>query len=178
MIHSRVPPDVGPPQPGTTPAEGAPTSLAELIRLHGALEAELDAATVRRGQIARSVYLRTDAATPPPLSLQVFRERRSLAADALKPGMALFARRFVSRLDERAAAALQEIERRSQELHGQMAVAEEEILSRRPANPAEAIAKLHFIAACLIDSQELEQDYFAYLVGECAEVLEAGEHQP
>ena len=70
------------------------------------------------------------------------------------------------------AAALSGFDLRLARLGGDCARLEAEILEQRPESGREAVAKLQLLTACLIDGQELELGHFAYLVAECADVLE------
>lgn len=149
------------------------SSIADLVRLHGRLEFEYDEAICQRDRLTRDICLSNEE----PLRIsemtpQIFRERHSLAIQAVPAGRPNTARRFMAKLDSKAVEAYRDMELRVRHLQDRMSEVEREILERRPATRSGAICKLRFISACLIDTVELDQDYFAYLVEECAEVLD------
>ncbi len=167
-VHHTFQTPVGAPLAGNR----RPAQLSTLVRRHAALEAGCATALARRDQLSKAVCARaTPASRLTDLSLADFRERRSLVAGAIHAGLATSARDFVARLTARETRELQLIERRLARLQYRLQETEREILERRPATVEGAVAKLRFISACLIDSQDLDQDHFAYLVEECAEVL-------
>lgn len=72
---------------------------------------------------------------------------------------------------------LQELDDDLRFLQLQLSRLEEEILDAVPANAANAVAKLKFIATLLIGGTDVERGHFAYLVQECAEIC-AEDMQP
>lgn len=73
-----------------------------------------------------------------------------------------------------ASEDLEEIEQSEvlvQLLQFQMKEVEHKILDHVPVGLSETVAKLQFIASLLIEGSEMDTDYFAYQVEECARVL-------
>lgn len=67
---------------------------------------------------------------------------------------------------------LEEHEAKISLLRYHLQVLEQRILELRPPDADNALKKLKFISALVIDGKEFDMDYFAYLIQECAETCE------
>jgi hypothetical protein len=96
---------------------------------------------------------------------------RSVVPDGL-PGVP---RRFVAKACRLDVADMEFLDRQISLCRDQMAALETAILDRAPVSGREAVAKLKFMSALMLDGGDIATDYFAYLVEECAFALGDGQ---
>jgi len=104
-----------------------------------------------------------------------FAEYRNLLRKAQKlvpNGLPNSNRRFVINTEPAELEEVEELEQTITMYKFHMGCVERDILESVPRDALESLAKLRFVAYLLLDGHEIEQDYFAYLVEECALIAE------
>lgn len=80
---------------------------------------------------------------------------------------------FVYRADTDELDALHALETQLRRIDSQCELLVEKILDEVPTSAQQALAKLKIMTSFMLDSECLEIDYFACLVAECAQMMEA-----
>ena len=101
-----------------------------------------------------------------------FREMADMAARVLPSGFPISTKRFILNACSAEFEDIEGIESEIRLLKSQMADLERKIMNATPDNIIEATRKLKFMVAMMLDGTEIEQDYFAYLVEECADIID------
>lgn len=105
-----------------------------------------------------------------------FSEYRKIAAMAnthVGPMMPMATLRFISQAGSAEVDEIEALEIEIQEHRKMMQQLEDIILEQTPAFSYEATAKLKFMTGLMLDGGEIEVDLFAYIVAECAQVIDS-----
>ena len=105
------------------------------------------------------------------MSFSDFKNLNRLARDIAPGRLPNAMRRTVVYGNRSAFSQLEVLERQIEGYQFEMRELEQKILDEPPCSPAEAIAKLKFISSLILDGAEIDIDYFAYTVEECAYIL-------
>lgn len=176
---------------GIVRGTGATTSIADHIRAYERLEGMCDDAITRQETLSRSVLGRL--ALAPALSdqgsdlacalsaegsrlttrpFEEFRGAVDLAQKCIRNALPMATRRFIENLDRSEVVAIETLESEVARLRAEMRRQEEHILQCLPQCLEDVSAKLKFVVSLMLDGQEIETEYFAYLVEECADVMD------
>ena len=101
-----------------------------------------------------------------------FRDMADMAARVVPGGFPISTKRFILNVCSAEFEDIEVIETEIRLLKSQMADLERKIMNATPDNIIEATRKLKFMVAMMLDGTEIEQDYFAYLVEECADIID------
>lgn len=104
-----------------------------------------------------------------------FSEYRKIAAMAntrVGPQMPMATMRFISQAGRSEIDMIEDLEAEVIELRRLMTEIEALVLENVPRSAEDATAKLTFMTGLMLDGGEIEFDYFAYIVAECAEVID------
>ena len=171
---------------GIVRGTGATQSISDLIRMFEALEKQCDDALTRQERLSRAVFagltlqrMSEDAAATGPDSGRMtgrpfgeFRGAVELAQKCIRNALPLTTRRFIENLDRPGGAEIEILEAEVTRLQSEMRMLETQILQYLPQCLEDVSAKLKFVVSLMLDGQEIETDYFAFLVEECAEVMD------
>jgi hypothetical protein len=171
---------------GIVRGTGATQSISDMIRMFEALEKQCDDALTRQERLSRAVFagltlqrMSEDAAATGPDSGRMtgrpfgeFRGAVELAQKCIRNALPLTTRRFIENLDRPGGAEIEILEAEVTRLQSEMRMLETQILQYLPQCLEDVSAKLKFVVSLMLDGQEIETDYFAFLVEECAEVMD------
>lgn len=101
-----------------------------------------------------------------------FREMADMAARVVPSGFPISTKRFILNACSAEFEEIEVIENEIRLLKSQMADLERKIMNATPENIIEATRKLKFMVSMMLDGTEIDQDYFAYLVEECADIID------
>ena len=172
---------------GLVRGTGATQSISDLIRALEALEKQCDDALTRQDRLSRAVFagltlrrmseVTAETAPHAPDSGRMtgrpfgeFRGAVEIARKCIRNALPLTTRRFIENLDRPEGSEIGILEAEIARLQSEMRVLETQILQYLPQCLEDVSAKLKFVVSLMLDSQEIETDYFAFLVDECAEV--------
>lgn len=176
---------------GIVRGTGDAKSISDHIRVYELLERQWDEAMARQESLSRSVFGRPsplqpdddqgdDASRPAPTGatrmaarpFEEFRGAVELAQKCIRNALPLTTRRFIENLDRSEVAEVETRERQIARLEVEMRAQEEHILNYLPLSLEDVSAKLKFLVSLMLNGPEIETDYFAFLVEECAEVMD------
>ena len=167
-------------------------TLAELIARHNYMEKLCEDALTEQDELARSFYsansgmshsdlveiktgqfeLRNQLSIS-DLAFDDFKQMNQLAKQVVPQGLPNASRRFMVNACTPEFAQIEYLEETIKIYRFRMSTIEQEILESIPASKGEAVAKLKFMANLMVDGGDIEIDYFAYLVDECACIVGA-----
>lgn len=101
-----------------------------------------------------------------------FRYLVQQAQSIVPSGLPNTRRRFLTNASAHKFDDLETVDAEVKLLKYEMGILEQKIFDYTPCSTLEAAGKLRFIANILVEGGSVEVDYFAYLVDECAEVVE------
>lgn len=101
-----------------------------------------------------------------------FRKMAELANKVVKKQMPMATKRFMSQAGRYEIDQIEQLEANITILRQHMRNVELQIMNHTPRSGLDVALKLKFLAALMLDGGEVEMDYFAYLIEECAEILE------
>ena len=174
---------------GIVRGTGATQSISDQIRIFEALEIQCDAALTRQERLSRAVFAgqplrrmvedhdRTGPQAPESGRMTgrpfgEFRGAVELAQKCIRNALPLTTRRFIENLDRPEGAEIEILDAEIVRLQTEMRVLESRILQFLPQSLEDVSAKLKFVVSLMLDGQEIETEYFAFLVEECAEVMD------
>jgi hypothetical protein len=174
---------------GIVRGTGATQSMSDMIRMFEALETQCDEALTRQERLSRAVFagrtlprLSEDAAATAPHAPDAgrmtgrpfgeFRGAVELAQKCIRNALPLTTRRFIENLDRPEGSEIESLEAEITRLQSEMRILEIQILQYLPQCLEDISAKLKFVVSLMLDGQEIETEYFAFLVEECAEVMD------
>jgi hypothetical protein len=175
---------------GLVRGTGATQSISDLIRAFEALEKQFDDALTRQDRLSRAVFtdltlrrMSEDTAETAPHAagsgrmtgrpFGEFRGAVEIARKCIRNALPLTTRRFIENLDRPEGSEIGILEAEIARLQSEMRVLETQILQYLPQCLEDVSAKLKFVVSLMLDSQEIDTDYFAFLVEECAEVMDS-----
>ncbi len=123
------------------------------------------------GTVADDSWPKMPLVTPKIRTRSEFQRRAAVARHFRLPQKVLTGSNFVEGVRPDELDRLEALDLELAVTKMQLAGVEWEITERVPESKDEAVAKLRFISALLIDNGEIEVDHFAYLVRECADVM-------
>ncbi|MBW7921573.1 MAG: hypothetical protein H3C51_05665 [Rubellimicrobium sp.] len=100
-----------------------------------------------------------------------FRHLYRLAEKLVPDGLPNANRRFTINACSLDFIEIDDLENTIMAHQSRMNLVEQEILDTPPLTPVAAVEKLKFMSVLMLDNHNLEVDYFAYLVEECAHVI-------
>jgi hypothetical protein len=151
-------------------------TVATLIAQYEKVEGLCEKAIERQEGLARQIYAepaRGDDPAPSEIGFGEFRQMHALARKVVPGGLPNASRRFVMKARAPGVVEIEELEETIRLCRGRMTAIEQDILNLAPASVEDATAKLKFMASLMLDGGNLEVDFFAYLVEECAFVIAA-----
>lgn len=174
---------------GIVRGTGATQSISDQIRIFEALEIQCDSALTRQERLSRAVFAgqplrrmvedhdRTGPQAPESGRMTgrpfgEFRGAVELAQKCIRNALPLTTRRFIENLDRPEGAEIEILDAEIARLQTEMRVLESRILQFLPQSLEDVSAKLKFVVSLMLDGQEIETEYFAFLVEECAEVMD------
>lgn len=176
---------------GIVRGTGATASLSDLIRTYARLEQQWDEAITRQDALHRSLQGRqardmqpanvahlpmrsvsADAGRLTARPYEEFRDAVELAQKCIRNALPLTTRRFIENLDRPEISELEALDRQITRLKAEMHAQEAQILEFLPQSLEDVSAKLKFVVSVMLDGQPVENDYIAFLVDECAEVMD------
>jgi hypothetical protein len=113
------------------------------------------------------------SANPPGFS--DFRRAMSILHREGQVSRPVTGRRIAGNLSRRDADRIEALEAAAARALDRLAAIEAAVLETPPASTVEAVAKLRFLSALLLTGGSLEIDYFAWLVDECAQAIQASD---
>lgn len=138
-------------------------------RMRGSIDKTGDADTLV--QMSADPLIRTSLnATDLPFS--EYRKIAALAVDRIGKQMPMATMRFINQAGNSEVDTIEDLEAEIMELRRLMRNIEEMILEQTPLSARDATTKLKFMTGLMLDGGEIEIDLFAYVVAECAEVIE------
>jgi hypothetical protein len=165
-------------QPGPVDEGAVPQTVANLVALYDEIEQLCESAISRQEGLARQLYaVRPDApsaCTAPAISdldFDDFRHKHALAAKVVPGGLLNASRRFMMTAHAPCLVEIEDLEEAIRLLRCRMGVVEQDILNLTPGSALDAATKLKFMASLMLDGGNLDVDYFAYLVEECAFIV-------
>jgi hypothetical protein len=106
------------------------------------------------------------------LPFSEYRRIAALANTRVGPQMPMATMRFISQAGRSEIDVIEDLEAEITELRRLMTEVEALILENVPRSAEDATSKLKFMTGLMLDGGEIEFDYFAYIVAECAEVID------
>lgn len=165
-------------QPLAEPA--LPQTVAALVARYEEVEALCEKAIESQERLARQIYAQHSEGPPSgrtaaisDIAFAEFRQMHALARKLVPVGLPNASRRFVTKAGAPGLVEIEDMEETIRQYRCRMSVIEQEILNLAPASVQDAAAKLTFMACLMLDGGNLEVDFFAYLVEECAFVIAA-----
>jgi hypothetical protein len=167
----------------------------DLISRHTHMEKLCEQALTEQDALARSYYSRDPSVSRPSddlvevksgemeprnsmsisdIAYDNYRELKRLAQTVVPPGLPNASKRFVINACTPEFVDLELLEESIKIFRFRMSSIEQEILDHVARSAREAVAKLKFMSGLLLDGGEIEIDYFAYLVEECADIIDDG----
>jgi len=174
---------------GIVRGTGASRSISDLIRTFETLEHHCDDALTRQARLSRAIFagltlrrLSEDVAETAPHAPDAgrmtgrpfgeFRGAVELAQKCIRNALPLTTRRFIENLERPEGSEIERLEAEITRLQSEMRTLENQILQYLPQCLEDVSAKLKFVVSLMLDGQEIETEYFAFLVEECAEVMD------
>ena len=105
------------------------------------------------------------------ISFKDFKQLHRLAQSVVPGGLPKASRRFVVNACTPGFVEIEYFEETIKLYRYRMSIIEQDILDHVPVSAQEAVAKLNFISSLMLDGGNIEVDFFAYLVEECAFVI-------
>jgi hypothetical protein len=176
---------------GIVRGTGAKQPISDQICALEALEKQCDDAMTRQERLSRAVFAgpmlrraadaQIDGQPHAPdigrmtgRSFGEFRGAVELAQKCIRNALPLTTRRFIENLDRSEGSEIEILEADITRLKSEMRMLESQILHCLPQSLEDVSAKLKFIVSLMLDGQQIETEYFAFLVEECAEVMDCG----
>lgn len=171
-------------------------TLADLIAQHSYMEKLCEGALTEQDELAHRFYSSAAASAKDlvevksgrmeprnqlsisDLAFDDFRQVNRLARKVVPQGLPNANSRFMINACTPEFEQIEYLEESIKIYRYQMTLIEQEILESVPPSKGEAVAKLKFMANLMVDGGEIETDYFAYLVDECASVIGAHLDRP
>jgi hypothetical protein len=160
------------------PEKGPTQTVSALVAQYDELESACEKAIGQQEQLARRLYAeRTEdlcTGTSMPISdiaFGEFRHMHELARKVVPDGLPNASRRFMMKAQSPGLAEIEDLEETIRLCRCRMGIYEQDILNLAPASAQDAAVKLKFMASLMLDGGNLEVDFFAYLVEECAFVI-------
>jgi len=174
---------------GIVRGTGASRSISDLIRDFEVLERHCNDALTRQERLSRAIFAgrtlpriseeafdsapqATDAGKMTGRPFGEFRGAVELAQKCIRNALPLTTRRFIENLDRPEGCEIENLGAEIARLQSEMRLLETQILQCLPQCLEDVSAKLKFVVSLMLDSHEIETDYFAFLVEECAEVMD------
>jgi hypothetical protein len=160
---------------GIVRGSGRLKSVSDQIRDYEAMEKQCDDLLSRQDALRQAIFGRVPADAPFRMTDRPFEEFRGavdMAQKCIHRALPLSTRRFLENLDTSEMSQIERIEQQIADLRRDMQRQEETIMEYLPRSLEDVSAKLKFVVSLMLDGQEIETDYFAYLVEECAEVMD------
>ena len=174
---------------GIVRGTGATPSISDRIRAFEALEQHCNDALMRQERLSRAIFtgrplrhMSEDQAETQPYAPDLgrmtgrpfgeFRSAVDLAQKCIRNALPLTARRFIENLDRPEGAEVELLDAKITRLQAEMRMLETQILQDLPQSLEDVSAKLKFVVSLMLDGQQIETEYFAFLVEECAQVLD------
>ena len=174
---------------GIVRGTGAKQSISDQIRALETLERQCDDAMTRQERLSRAVFAgpaprrmadaqvngqpyETDSGRMTGRSFGEFRGAVELAQKCIRNALPLTTRRFIENLDRPEGSEIEMLESEITRLKSEMHRMESQILHSLPQSLEDVSAKLKFVVSLMLDGQQIETDYFAFLVEECAEIMD------
>jgi hypothetical protein len=105
------------------------------------------------------------------IAFKDFKQLHRLAQSVVPSGLPKANRRFIVNACTPGFVEIEDLEEMIKLYRYRMSVIEQDILEKVPSSVAEAVAKLNFMSSLMLDGGNIEVDFFAYLVEECASVI-------
>lgn len=105
------------------------------------------------------------------ISFKDFKQLHRLAQSVVPGGLPKASRRFVVNACTPGFVEIEDLEETIKLYRYRMSIIEQDILDHVPTSAREAVAKLNFMSSLMLDGGNIEIDFFAYLVEECAFVI-------
>ena len=106
-----------------------------------------------------------------------FQQLHRLAQTVVPGGLPNANRRFVMNACSPSFVEIEDLEEMIKLYRYRMSIIEHEILDFVPTSASAAVSKLQFMSSLMLDGGNLEVDFFAYLVEECALVIASKMHR-
>jgi hypothetical protein len=173
-------------------AQAAPQTIFSLIEQFDYVEKLCEEALTRQEKLARQYYedqernsaaarelvevktgemrARADMSIS-DISFKDFKQLHRLAQAVVPGGLPKASRRFVMNACTPGFVEIEDLEETIKLYRYRMSIIEQEILDHVPGSAKEAVAKLNFMSSLMLDGGDIEVDFFAYLVEECAFVI-------
>jgi hypothetical protein len=166
-------------------------SLADLIARFNHMEKLCEDALTELDEVARQFYSRSVSSSRDlveiksgeleernqisisDLAFDDFRHLSRLAQTVVPHGLPNASQRFVINGCSPEVEKIEYLEETVKIYRFRMSALEAQILEFIPSSTVEALTKLKFTASLMMNGGEIEIDYFAYLVDECASVIAA-----
>lgn len=173
-------------------AQAASQTIFSLIEQFDYVETLCEEALTRQDELARQYYVaqqgnvalasdlvevktgglreRADMSIS-DMSFKEFKQLHRLAQSVVPGGLPKASRRFVVNACTPGFVEIEYFEETIKLYRYRMSIIEQDILDHVPVSAQEAVAKLNFISSLMLDGGNIEVDFFAYLVEECAFVI-------
>jgi len=138
-------------------------------RMHGTIDATGDA-DAKLPLLLHNSHDTAIQATDRPFS--DYRKAAAVANTHLGPQKAMATLRFINQAERSEINAIEDLEADVSELRRMMNEVEALILENVPRSAEDATAKLTFMTGLMLDGGDIEFDYFAYVVAECAKIID------
>jgi hypothetical protein len=170
----------------------APQTISSLIEQFDYVEKLCEEALTRQDELARQYYaaqqgsvalasdlvevktgdmrVRADMSIS-DISFKNFKQLHRLAQSVVPGGLPKASRRFVVNACTPGFVEIEDLEEMIKLYRYRMSIIEQDILDHVPYSAQEAVAKLNFMSSLMLDGGNIEIDFFAYLVEECAFVI-------
>lgn len=126
----------------------------------------------RRFYAARTEDLCTGESLPiGEIAFGEFRRMHDLAQKVVPEGLPNASRRFMMQARSPDLVEIEDLEESIRLCRCRMGILEHDILNLTPASAQDAAVKLKFMSSLMLDGGNLDVDFFAYLVEECAFVI-------
>ncbi|MGQ0563816.1 MAG: hypothetical protein ACT4OK_01925 [Gemmobacter sp.] len=106
------------------------------------------------------------------LPFEQYRQVAGLANRVIENQMPMATQQFIQQAGKEDVARIEELEDEIGILRQRMRDVEHQILDYTPETPEHVVLKLRFMSLLMIDGGEIDVDFFAYLVEECATVMD------
>jgi hypothetical protein len=153
-------------------------TVSALVAQYDEVEGVCEKAIGLQEQLARTIYaqrtedLCTGATLPiSAVAFGEFRHMHDLARRVVPEGLPNASRRFVMKARSPGLVEIEDLEETIRLARCRMGILEQDILNLTPASAQDAAVKLKFMSSLMLDGGNLDVDFFAYLVEECAFVI-------
>ena len=175
------------------PEEPSPApTIYSLIERYDYTENLCEEAIGREEEVARQLYATRNTAAAPGKDLveaksgdlrpraemsisdipfKDFQQLHRLAQTVVPGGLLNASKRFVMNACSPNFVEIEDLEEMIKLYRYRLSIIEQAVLDFVPSSASEAVAKLKFMSSLMLDGGNLEVDFFAYLVEECALVI-------